>query len=121
MMIANRTKVYMDVRGKKYHFFEPSSLRNMYDLFYILYNMNNIVEEYDNRKESNNNYYLHRSQNRKRLLDYIHFTMRRDYHFDEQTSEFLDELIANPIARRGQKIWGYYFYIKMQSEIIRKI
>ena len=121
MMIANRTKVYMDVRGKKYHFFEPSSLRNMYDLFYILYNMNNIVEEYDNRKESNNNYYLHRSQNRKRLLDYIHFTMRRDYHFDEQTSEFLDELIANPIERRGQKIWGYYYQLLDSEEISQKI
>ena len=117
MMIANRTKVYLDVCGMKYHFFEPSSLRNMYDLFYILYNMNNIVEEYDDREK--NSYYLHRSQNRKRLLDYIHFTMRRDYRFDAQTSEFLDELIAYPIERRGQKIWGYYYQL-LDSEGIRQ-
>lgn len=117
MMIANRTKVYLDVCGMKYHFFEPSSLRNMYDLFYILYNMNNIVEKYDQR--DSNDYYLERSQNRKRLLDYIHFTMRRDYRFDAQTSEFLDELIAYPIERRGQKIWGYYYQL-LDSEGISK-
>ena len=117
MMIANRTKVYLDVCGMKYHFFEPSSLRNMYDLFYILYNMNNIVEKYDQR--DSNSYYLQRSQNRKRLLDYIHFTMRRDYRFDDQTSEFLDELIAYPIERRGQKIWGYYYQL-LDSEGIKK-
>ena len=117
MMIANRTKVYLDVCGMKYHFFEPSSLRNMYDLFYILYNMNNIVEKYDQR--DSNDYYLERSQNRKRLLDYIHFTLRRDYRFDAQTSEFLDELIAYPIERRGQKIWGYYYQL-LDSEGIKK-
>lgn len=121
MMIANRTKVYLDVRGMKYHFFEPSSLRNMYDLFYILYNMNNIVEEYDNRKKEGNNYYLHRSQNRKRLLDYIHFTMRRDYCFDDKTSEFFDELIAYPIERRGQKIWGYFYQLLDSEGIYQRI
>lgn len=120
MMIANRTKVYLDVCGMKYHFFEPSSLRNMYDLFYILYNMNNIVEEYDGRKDGNN-YYLHRSQNRKRLLDYIHFTMKRDYHFDDMTSEFLDELIAYPLERRGQKIWGYYYQLLDSEGISQRI
>ena len=121
MMIANRTKVYLDVCGMKYHFFEPTSLRNMYDLFYILYNMNNIVTEYEGRKEENSQYYLHRSQNRKRLLDYIHFTMRRDYRFDAQTSEFLDELIAYPIERRGQMIWGYYYQLIDSEGISQKI
>lgn len=122
MMIANRTKVYLDIKGLKYHFFEPTSLRSLYDLFFILYNMNNIVTEYDNRdRDRPSDYYLHRSQNRKRLLDYIHFTMRRDFCFDDNENEFIDKLLTQPIERRGKMVWVYYFNLLATKEIKDRI
>ena len=120
MMIANRTKIYFDINGQKYHFFEPSSLRNLYDLFYILYNMNNIVAEYSNRKgKKPNDYYLHRSQNRKRLLDYIHFVMRHNYNFDE--NDFIDDLLAQPVERRGKIVWERYYSLLGTESISKRI
>lgn len=122
MMIANRTKVYLDIKGLKYHFFEPTSLRSLYDLFFILYNMNNIVTEYDNRdRDRPSDYYLHRSQNRKRLLDYIHFTMRRDFCFDDNENEFIDKLLTQPIERRGKMLWVRYYNLLTTNEIKDRI
>lgn len=119
MMIANRTKIYLDVKGNKYHFMEPTSLRNMYDLFYLLYSMNNVVAEYDDRQKDDSLYYLHRSENRKRLLDYIHFTMRIDMRFNSEENRFIDALLAQPIERRGKMIWDRYYTI-LRSENYKK-
>lgn len=121
MMIANRTKIYLDVKGNKYHFMEPVSLRNMNDLFYLLYNMNNIVSEYNNREKSGNLYYLHRTENRKRLLDYIHFTMRNDMRFSSEEDDFINELLSQPIERRGKMIWDRYYTILNNEVCKRKI
>lgn len=122
MMIANRTKVYYDINGQKYHFFEPTSLRSLYDLFFILYNMKNIVSEYDDRKgDMPSDYYLHRSQNRKRLLDYIHFTMRRDFCFSDNENAFIDKLLAQPLERRGELVWEHYNNLLSTNEVRNKI
>ena len=118
MMIANRTKVYYDINGQKYHFFEPTSLRSLYDLFFILYNMKNIVSEYESRdKTKPSDYYLHRSQNRKRLLDYIHFTMRRDFCFSDNENAFIDKLLALPLERRGELVWEHYYNLLSTNEV----
>ena len=45
MLLAERTKIYLDAFGNKTHFMEPDSLRNLYDMFYMLYSMNNILPE----------------------------------------------------------------------------
>ena len=122
MMIANRTKVYYDINGQKYHFFEPTSLRSLYDLFFILYNMKNIVSEYEKKDEEKpSDYYLHRSQNRKRLLDYIHFTMRRDFCFSDNENAFIDKLLALPLERRGIVVWEHYYNLLFKNEVRNKI
>lgn len=41
-LLADRTKIFLDSKGYKHHFMEPDSLRNLYDIFYLLYNMQNI-------------------------------------------------------------------------------
>ena len=174
MLIANRTKIYLDAKGYKYHFMEPDSLRNLYDMFYLLYNMNNLIPEYEDydalKKEYNNaktnyekqqqkanekyiedlkstkgdtlsvkrievlkpdimntyenkiaSYYCHRSENRKRLLDYIHFTMREDMSFSSEESDFIDKLLAQPVERRGKMIWDRYFSILRTEQVKDKI
>jgi hypothetical protein len=150
MLIANRTKIYLDAKGYKYHFMEPDSLRNLYDMFYLLYNMNNLIPEYDDysalKKEYYNakkrynkktdmskpevidkyerkisEYYYHRSENRKRLLDYIHFTMREDMSFSSEESDFIDMLLAQPVERRGKMIWERYFSILRTKNVSDKI
>lgn len=174
MLIANRTKIYLDAKGYKYHFMEPDSLRNLYDMFYLLYNMNNLIPEYEdydalkkeyyNAKKNYENqlerankkyikeikaakkdtlsvkrtevskpaiidiyenkiasYYCHRSENRKRLLDYIHFTMREDMSFSSEESDFIDKLLAQPVERRGKMIWDRYFSILRTEQVKAKI
>lgn len=150
MLIANRTKIYLDAKGYKYHFMEPDSLRNLYDMFYLLYNMNNLIPEYDDysalkkkyniAKEDYNKktdipkpeimnifeskraeYYYHRSENRKRLLDYIHFTMKEDMRFSSEESDFIDMLLAQPVERRGKMIWERYFSILRTKNVSDKI
>ncbi|MDE5945778.1 MAG: hypothetical protein K2G63_00520, partial [Oscillospiraceae bacterium] len=44
-LLADRTKIYLDPQGYKPHFMEPNSLRNLYDIFYLLYNMQNIIKD----------------------------------------------------------------------------
>ena len=121
MMIANRTKCYLSITGSKYHLMEPDSLRNMYILFYLLYGMHNIVEEYENRREEGNEYYIHRAENRKQLFDYIFFTKRKEMIFADGEEEFLDKLFIYPIERRGRMIWDQYYEKLNQKEHAERV
>lgn len=104
LMLANRTKIYLDVKGFKTHFMQPDSLRNLNDLFYLLYNMENIEP-----LEENNDYHQKREGNRKILLDYLNFKMLQEYNFSSDIRIFLNDVLADPMERRGRKIWDYYY------------
>lgn len=39
LMLADRTSIYLDICGYKLHFMQPDSLRELSDLFYLIYNM----------------------------------------------------------------------------------
>ncbi len=112
IMLANRTNIYLDVKGNKTHFMEPESLRDLYDKFHILYNMNNIRPL---EPDKNNNYRTERNANRKILLDYLYFKMLPEYDFSYEEKHLIDEFLAEPIERRGRRIWEYYFK-KLTSE-----
>ena len=108
MMLADRTKVYLDVKGNKLHFMEPDSLRNLYDIFYMLYHMNDIasLEDPDRRNDS---YFRDRKANRKILLDYLYFKLLPEYDFSAEEEKLISDFLAEPMDRRGKRIWDYYF------------
>ncbi len=108
MMLADRTKVYLDVMGNKYHFMEPDSLRNLYDIFYMLYHMNDIASIEENEGK-NDAYFRGRKANRKISLDYLYFKLLPEYDFSTEEEKLINDFLAEPIDRRGKRIWDYYF------------
>ena len=109
LMLANRAKIFLDVDGNKSHFMEPDSLRNLFDTFYLLYHMHNIVPMESEKKTSDNHYFSFRKANRKILLDFLNFKMLPESDFSQEKSSVLKEFLAEPIERRGKRIWDYYF------------
>lgn len=102
IMLSDRTNIYLDSQGKKYHFMEPNSLRNLYDLFYLMYNMEQVVADDEEKIASAI------KSNRKVILDYLHFKMIPDGQFKDGIESYITELLQEPIERRGEKIWDYY-------------
>ena len=47
LILADRTSIYLDICGFKLHFMQPNSLRELSDLFYLIYNM----KSYNTEKE----------------------------------------------------------------------
>lgn len=105
ILLADRTKCYLDIRGYKMHFMQPDSLRSLNDLFYLLYNMENIYPLEDKKGDT---YYAQRESNRKVLLDYLNFKMLQEFNFDPEKLSFIELLLASPIERRGRMVWEYY-------------
>lgn len=105
LMIAYRTKSFLDVAGEKLHFMEPDSLRNLNDLFYLLYNMNNIDKNADNEEE----YYRKLEANRKVLLNYLYFKMIPEFNLSTDEEQVIKEFSRDRLHRKGRRIWDYYY------------
>lgn len=109
-MLADRTSIYLDGNGLKLHFMEPDSLRNLYDLFYFLYNMEDIRSNPNNKE---NFKYVDENWNNTRtnykiLLDYFHFKMIHELGLNDEEYYIIKNFHIQPIDRRGQKIFDYY-------------
>lgn len=105
LMIAYRTKAFLDVAGEKLHFMEPDSLRNLNDLFYLLYNMNNINKDKDEKEE----YYRKLEANRKVLLNYLYFKMIPELNLSTDEEQVIKEFSRDKLHRKGRRIWDYYY------------
>lgn len=101
-LLAERTKIFLDSQGYKPHFMEPDSLRNLYDIFYLLYNMENIpgFKTYSA---------IRCEYNRKILLDYLYFKMIPEMQLSNEESKLIRSIQSEPLSRRGRRIWEYYF------------
>lgn len=99
-LLAERTKIFLDPQGYKPHFMEPNSLRHLYDTFYLLYNMQNITNHYDDIKCE---------YNRKILLDYLYFKMIPEMQLSNEEDKLIRSIQSEPMSRRGRRIWEYYF------------
>ncbi|MBQ7131199.1 MAG: hypothetical protein IJO29_01385 [Oscillospiraceae bacterium] len=108
IILADRTQVYLDAKGNKFHFMEPDSLRNLYDIFYMIYQMKDIASL--KRSESTDiTLLLSRKANVKILLDYLYFKLFPEYDFSQREEKLIREFLAEPIDRRGKRIWEYYY------------
>lgn len=107
IMIADRTEIYLDSKGNKFHFVEPDSLRNLYDIFYMLYHMNDITSLKIN--ENKGEYYREKKANRKILMDYLYFKLLPEYDFSSEEESLITDFLSDSIERRGKRIWDYYF------------
>lgn len=122
LMLADRTGVYLDICGFKLHFMQPESLRELSDLFYLTYNMkfcNGETENEDEKKKDEN--CLKRRENRKILLDYLHFKMLPENNFSIEIERFIQDVLASPMERRGRIISDYYFKLLINKEHSEKI
>ena len=107
IMLADRTSVYLDIKGFKFHFMQPESLRGLGDMFYLLYNMENLNAI--SKETEKDKFHQSRNRNRKILLDYLHFKMLPENNFPAETEELVTRVLDSPMERRGRYIWDYYF------------
>lgn len=115
IMLSDRTEIYLDSKGRKYHFMEPDSLRNLYDLFYLMYNMES--DAYEDSEIADGAI----KSNCKIILDYLHFKMLPESHFKDDIMTYINDLLQEPIDRRGEKIWNYYFKCLNNTEERKRI
>lgn len=120
LLLADRAKIFLDTSGLKIHFMEPDSLRNLYDLFYLLYHMKNIkeVDKNNENEEIKKQYYKDLEYNRTILLNYLYFKMIPEFNFDHTLELEFKEFQAEPMDRRGRRIWDYYYktFFEQQNE-----
>lgn len=111
LLLADRTKIFLDIVGLKIHFMEPDSLRNLYDLFYLLYHMKPLEDMAVNEKL----HYRDLEYNRHILLNYLYFKMIPEFNFDHTIEMEFKRFQAEPMARRGRRIWDYYYKTFLNS------
>ena len=117
LILADRTSIYLDICGFKLHFMQPNSLRELSDLFYLIYNMKSYnTEKEDTVKAIKDENCQKRRENRKILLDYLHFKMLPENNFSMGISNFIGDFLSSPMERRGRIIWNYYFKLLNNDE-----
>lgn len=107
LFLADRTHCYLDSKGYKLHFIEPDSLRNLYDIFYLLYEMKPVEEKND---------HVSLEYNRKILLNYLHFRMIPGYNLSYRVSQHIEKLESVTMERRGRRIWENYYQRLFEKE-----
>lgn len=117
IMIAHRTKIFLDVAGEKLHFMEPDSLRNLNDLFYLLYNMNNI----DLYEDESDDYFRELEANRKVLLNFLYFKMIPESNLSYEEEQIIKEFARDRLYRKGRRIWDQYYKLFTRTEEKEKI
>ncbi len=102
VIYAEQTGIYYDCEGKKRHYLEPDSLRELSNILHLL--LEEEVQEYDGQE-----LYLPKKgkgigEGFKRIMDdsYFRFTQERIYLEEER--ELLYSLLENRIDRRGEQI-----------------
>ena len=112
LLLADRTHCYLDSEGYKLHFMEPDSLRNFYDIFYLLYEMKPLKEDSD---------YSSLEYNRKLLLNYLFFRMIPDYNLPYSIEQQIEKIETDITDRRGRRVWEnyYQYFFEKKSDIER--
>lgn len=110
LMLADRTGIYLDAVGFKRHFMEPDSLRNMMDLFYLFYNMENT-----RIRDENGAYFKYTDmnvpifqQNIKVTMDYFYFKLLPDLCLSNEEEEVFNQFYTEVVTRRAKRIITYY-------------
>lgn len=93
-LIAHRTGVYFDATGSKKHFFEPRNLRELGELFQIVYSLEEIPENADLQEST-------RSRNRQAILNYL-YNQFAVQHLDSEEYEQFRKLSVLPFARQSK-------------------
>lgn len=116
IMLAYRTKTFLDVTGDRLHFMQPDSLRNLNDLFYLFYNMNIMDHSEKENADKSEKYHRDLEANRRILLNYLYFKMIPEYNFSSDEDRVLKEFARDTIRKKGRRIWDYYYQLLSQDD-----
>lgn len=119
ILLADRTKVCLDLEGYKIHFMEPVSLRNLCDLFYLLYEMKNLYKYNKETEDGKEAYHKALEYNRRILLNYLYFKIIPEFNFNYEVDNFFNDFPTEPMHRRGRRICDYFYnqFAKKESDI----
>ncbi|MCI9530848.1 MAG: hypothetical protein HFH38_03695 [Lachnospiraceae bacterium] len=102
VIYAERTGIYYDCEGKKRHFLEPDSLRDLSNILHLL--LEEEVQGYNGQE-----LYLPKKggemgEGFKRIMDDSYFRFIQERIYLEEERELLYSLLENQITRRGEQI-----------------
>lgn len=96
ILLARKTGIYFDIKGKKHHFYEPETLRELYNSIQFLLDM----------KTCENNQSLDEvlEFNLKRMKEDCYFRFKEEKIVNLTERYFFEELLEEPLERRGGKV-----------------
>lgn len=97
-LLAKRTKVYFDTEGRKKHFFEPDTLRTLYNYTQFIIHLNPC--ETDNKEE----FLPVFKHNIKKLKEDCYFRFKEEQLRDAKEHQMFNKWLEEPFERRGPEI-----------------
>lgn len=96
LLLAERTGIYFDIQGKKHHFYEPETLRELYNRVQFLLGLN--------KQESSDQLDGVIKYNLKKIKEDCYFRFKEEKLTEINERYFFESLLEEPIERRGEKL-----------------
>lgn len=97
-LLAKRTKIYFDTEGRKKHFFEPDTLRTLYNYTQFFIHLNPC--ETDNKEE----FLPVFKHNIRKLKEDCYFRFKEEQLRDVKEHQMFNKWLEEPFERRGPEI-----------------
>ena len=97
-LLAKRTKVYFDMEGRKKHFFEPDTLRTLYNYIQFIIRLNPC--ETDNEEEFLSIF----KHNIRKLKEDCYFRFKEEQLTNTEEHQMFNKWLEEPFERRGPEI-----------------
>ncbi len=97
-LLAKRTKIYFDIEGRKKHFFEPDTLRTLYNYTQFIIHLNPCKA--DNKKE----FLPVFKHNIRKLKEDCYFRFKEEQLTNTEEHQMFNKWLEEPFERRGPEI-----------------
>lgn len=95
ILLAQRTRIYFDIEGKKKHFFEPDTLRTLYNYTQLIMHLKVLTKE---------SIYIDYKYNIKKIKEDCYFRFKEEKLMNIRENEMFDKWLEEPFQRRGPEI-----------------
>lgn len=102
LLLAERTGIFFDIQGKKHHFFETETLRELYNRVQFLLSLKN--------RESSVPIDEILSYNIKKLKEDCYFRFKEEKLINKNERYFFESLLEETLERRGDKLIYHICY-----------
>lgn len=95
ILLSQRTKIYFDIEGMKKHFFEPDTLRTLYNYTQLIMHLKVLTQE---------GFLVDFKKNIKKIKEDCYFRFKEEKLMNIRENEMFDKWLEEPFQRRGPEI-----------------